>query len=99
MDTFTSLFNLIATGSHSNSILDTDYALLDKEWNKFVTLEAELWKEFHEYWVNQDIPVHIIRYEDILTDPEPVLKACLEFVLNVDDITGTKVHEYLKVAV
>ena len=45
------------------------------------------------------IPVHIIRFEDIMSDPEPILKSLLEFVLNVDDITDTKVEHYLKLAV
>jgi hypothetical protein len=43
--------------------------------------------------------VHIIRYEDILTNPYDALKDCLEFILNVEDITGTKVHSYLEIAV
>jgi hypothetical protein len=51
------------------------------------------------FWVNTSIPVHIIRYEDLLTDPEPVLKSLLEFILNQKDITGTKVYYLLKQAV
>lgn len=49
--------------------------------------------------MNAKIPVHIIRYEDILSNPEPTLKSLLEFILNTPDISGTKVHQYLKVAV
>ena len=43
--------------------------------------------------------MHIIRYEDIVADPQPPLKKLLEFILNVKDITGTKVEHYLNVAV
>ena len=85
----------MATGSHSHSILDEDYIKLDKIWGEFILIESKNWLAFHEYWVNSDIPVHIIRYEDILRNPEQVLKECLEFILEVDDITGTKVHRYL----
>ena len=49
--------------------------------------------------MNANQPVHIIRYEDIINDPEPVLKKLLEFTLKVDDISGTKVHAYLRKAV
>jgi hypothetical protein len=42
--------------------------------------------------MNAKIPVHIIRYEDIVINPEPALKSLLEFILNIDDITGTKVY-------
>ena len=34
-----------------------------------------------------------------LQNPYPVLKKLLEFVFGVEDITGTRVHEYLKLAV
>jgi hypothetical protein len=56
----------------------------------------DIWKEFHEYWLSAEIPVHIVRYEDLRLDPEPVLKKLLEFILEVDDISGTVVHANLK---
>jgi hypothetical protein len=49
--------------------------------------------------LNAKIPVHIIRYEDIVQKPEPALKSLLEFILNVDSISGTKVMHFLKIAV
>ena len=58
-----------------------------------------MWKDFHEFWMNAKIPVHIVRYEDVVTKPEPTLKSLLEFIMNVEDISGTKVHQYLKIAV
>jgi hypothetical protein len=58
-----------------------------------------VWKDFHDFWLNAKIPVHIIRYEDIVQKPEPSLKSLLEFILNVDTISGTKVEHFLKIAV
>ena len=58
-----------------------------------------MWRDFHEFWTNAKIPVHIIRYEDIVSDPLPTLKSVLEFILNVPDITGTKVEHFLNIAV
>lgn len=53
-----------------------------------------------KFWALKDeIPTHIIRYEDIMEDPEPVLKKLIEFVLNVKDITGTKAGRYVELAV
>jgi len=43
--------------------------------------------------------VHLVRYEDILADPEPVLKGLLEFVLDLDDISGTKLLGHVQAAV
>lgn len=58
-----------------------------------------MWKDFHDFWINAKIPVHIVRYEDIVNNPEPALKSLLEFILNVDDITGTSVEQHLRIAV
>lgn len=43
--------------------------------------------------------MHIVRYEDIVHHPYPTLKDLLEFVMNVEDITGTKVEHFLRIAV
>lgn len=58
-----------------------------------------MWKDFHEFWINAKIPVHIIRYEDIVANPKPTIKSLLEFILNVNDIGGTKLDHYLNLAV
>ena len=58
-----------------------------------------MWKDFHDFWINAKIPVHIIRYEDIVAKPEPTLKSLLEYILNIQDISGTKLEHYLKIAV
>lgn len=51
-----------------------------------------MWKDFHEFWIHAKIPVHIIRYEDIVSNPYLPLKKLLEFILNVKEISGTKVE-------
>lgn len=58
-----------------------------------------MWKDFHDFWLNAKIPLHIIRYEDIVGNPEPALRSLLEFILNVETIEGTQVEQYLKIAV
>jgi hypothetical protein len=45
------------------------------------------------------IPVHILRYEDLMTEPEETLRSVLCFVLNVDSIDGTKVEALLRKAI
>jgi hypothetical protein len=49
--------------------------------------------------LNAKIPVHVIRYEDIVATPYPTLKKLLEYILNIPDIAGTKVEHYLNIAV
>jgi len=92
LDTLVSDFNLITSGSHDESILDSDFDLFKKEWNTFVKDEIRNWAEFHEWWLKAVNPVHIVRYEDIKADPAKFLTPILEFVLKVNDIEGTQVH-------
>ena len=99
MDCITSLYNMVSTGSHNRSIEDNDFKKFPKVWGDFVTQDISVWKDFHDFWLNAKIPVHIIRYEDIVQTPEPTLKSLLEFILNVDTISGTKVEHFLKIAV
>lgn len=28
-----------------------------------------MWKDFYDFWLNAKIPVHVIRYEDIVLNP------------------------------
>ena len=99
IDSITSLYNMVCTGSHNRSIDDNDYAKFPQMWAEFIQQDVAVWKDFHEFWMNAKIPVHIVRYEDVVTKPEPTLKSLLEFIMNVEDISGTKVHQYLKIAV
>ena len=99
IDCITSLFNMVCTGSHNRSIDDNDFSKFPQMWAEFIQQDVAVWKDFHEFWMNAKIPVHIVRYEDVVTKPEPTLKSLLEFIMNVEDISGTKVHQYLKIAV
>ena len=99
MDTLVSLFNMIATGTHNESIIDSDFELFKPEWEDIIKQEMTVWKDFYHFWLSKDIPVHILKYEDLKQSPYHFLKQVLEFLLEVPDITDTKVHKYLKLAV
>jgi hypothetical protein len=90
---------MVCTGSHNRSISDHDYVQFGASWAEFIEQDITVWKDFHEFWINAKIPVHIIRYEDIVATPEPALRSLLEFILNVDSIAGTKVEQNLQLAV
>lgn len=92
IDSITSLYNMVCTGSHNRSISDADFEKYPQMWAEFIEQDITVWNDFHQFWMNAKIPVHIIRYEDILNNPEPTLKSLLEFILNTPDISGTKVH-------
>lgn len=99
LDCVTSLFNMVCSGSHDRSITDDDFVKFSTHWAQFIEQEITVWKDFHDFWLKAKIPVHIIRYEDIVLRPEPTLNDLMKFILNVDSIDGTKVQKFINLAV
>lgn len=52
------------------------------------------WKQFIKYWIKSPIPIHLIRYEDLLIEPEEILKQVCKFMLGIKSIENTKL-EYI----
>ncbi len=69
---------------------------------RFVTPTLELFKNFHEDLINEckskNVPIYIVRYEDLLTSPKENLKEVFKFILGVSSLEGTFVdHQIEKV--
>ena len=57
---------------------------------------------FHDYWMNNqlNLPVYVVKYEDLLENPQKILSDIFEFLLDIDDIReNMKVSELIKSAV
>jgi hypothetical protein len=61
-------------------------------------VETSVWKDFHKFWIEAKIPVHMIRYEDILERPLEALSDLMKFILCVPSLEGTRIEEYIKLA-
>jgi hypothetical protein len=59
----------------------------------------EDWKTFYKYWADCPIPVHIIRYEDLLEDPGEILKHLCKFLLGMKSIENTKMEYAINQAI
>ena len=57
-----------------------------------------MWKDFHDFWLKAKIPVHVVRYEDIVLNPAPTMREVLKFILNVQTLEGTRVERYIQLA-
>ncbi len=79
------------TATHDCSILDSDFVNFKKYWEDWIKTEITVWRDFHNFWMKQDIPLHIIRYEDIVARPEVVIPELMKFVFNTKSIDGTLV--------
>lgn len=86
LDCVTSLFHMVCSGSHDRSISNGDFETFQEQWSEFTRQEITVWKDFHEFWMKAKIPVHIIRYEDILQHPRFAFTSLLKFILNVDTL-------------
>lgn len=47
LDSITSLFNMVCTGSHNRSISDEDYSKFKVLWSEFIQQDITVWKDFH----------------------------------------------------
>ena len=70
LDAIASLFNMIATASHSESLSteQLEFAKSTDLWTEFVKQEAPVWSAFLDYWLRTppSIPTFFVRYEDLL---------------------------------
>jgi hypothetical protein len=97
MDCITSLFHMIGSGTHDCSIAEEDFAKNLEDWQAWVTQESVLWYEYHKFWLDQkDVPIHIIRYEDLKDRKEDVMIDLMKFMLMVPNIEGTYIEAIIK---
>ena len=107
LDCIVSMYNMIATGSHSTGIGASNYigpeskrATLNAAgkfqalWEEYVQQEVEVWREYHAYWLHKDhkVPVFVVRYEDLLLRPEETLCQVFCFLLNERSVKGTLIE-------
>lgn len=99
LDAVTSLFNMVCTGSHNKSIHNDDYGKFPEQWDEFIRQEITVWKDFHDFWLKAKVPVHLIRYEDIIGKPKETMMKLMRFILNEPNIEGTVIERYVDLTV
>lgn len=82
-DALESYFNLMTTGTHTASIKDEMREKLSGVWKDMVKKEICVWQAFHEFWLSQEIPLLLVRYEDLIRYPYQVMCRVIQFVLEV----------------
>ena len=86
------------TGSHDCSILDSDFQTFRLHWEAYFEAEISVWRDFHNGWMKQNIPCHIIRYEDIVERPAIVIPELMKFIFNTNKISGTLLESHINIA-
>jgi hypothetical protein len=59
-----------------------------------------MWLEWHDYWMEKvkqsKVPIYFFRFEDLLLNPEPILKDIFKFILAERDIDGTVIEKRIR---
>lgn len=73
-DAILSYFHMGMTNTHDKNLTDEAFESVRSEFERFLVNEASIWNKFHSFWIRMSkeygIPIHFIRYEDIITDGE-----------------------------
>lgn len=72
-DALESYFNLMTTGTHTSTLNAETRLQLQHVWQSMVKKEIQVWQAFHEFWLAQDIPLLLVRYEDLIRYPNQVM--------------------------
>ena len=69
-------------------------------WESWFDSEVRMWVRWHEYWLERakesKIPIYFFRFEDLLIQPEGVLKNMFKFILAKDNLDGTVIEQRIR---
>ena len=86
-DAMDSYFNLMSTSTHTTSLSPEARKKYAKLFADMARKEILVWRDFHEYWLKQKIPLMVVRYEDLIRDTVKVVNKVIQFVLEVKSMT------------
>lgn len=86
-DAMDSYFNLMSTSSHNTTLTKAERKKHAKIFADMAKKEIMVWRDFHEFWLKQKIPLLVIRYEDLIRWTSKVIGKVVKFVLEVNDMT------------
>lgn len=87
-DAFESYFHMAFTNTHTESL--TEEVFKSNEfwdiWKDLCVCEMKTYRDFHLFWINQQnkapqVPVLIIRYEDLITETKEIMRRVLAFTM------------------
>jgi hypothetical protein len=86
-DAILSYFHLMVTNTHTTSYDMSQNDIAKQRFIEMAQKEIVVWGRFHRYWLQQNIPILLVRYEDLVRNPEPTLGRIIRFVLEIDNMT------------
>ncbi|CAH0519221.1 unnamed protein product [Peronospora belbahrii] len=90
-DAIDSYFNMILTNSHNKSLHESQYKRFADRWDGLLRNEIDVWMKFHRYWTTKvDIPIIVVRYEDLIMHREETLRRVFMFLTDLTTLEGTE---------
>lgn len=86
-DAMDSYFNLMTTSTHTTSLTGEQRKKYSAIFAEMAKKEILVWRDFHEYWLKQKIPLMVVRYEDLIRDTVKVVNKVIKFVLEINSMT------------
>jgi hypothetical protein len=83
-DAIDSYWNLNLTNTHTQKVSDQVYQDHYEFFENLVRNEFAIWRDFHQFWLSQSskgIPLLVMRYEDLIGQPQIELARILKFSL------------------
>lgn len=87
---------LQATVSHTESLPEAVFQEKIELFNAFVKQEFDIFVNPYNYWRQQPIPIHLIRFEDLLQRPVETLRSLFEFLCDEPSLEGTALEARIK---
>ena len=56
-----------------------------------------MWYDFYEYWKVTKVPVHWVRYEDVVHDTKNTMMEVMKFLLNKKDLKGRVIEKIVDI--
>lgn len=85
-DAMESYFNLMMTNTHTTSLTEEQRKRHATIFAEMARKEIQVWRDFHEYWLAQQIPLLVIRYEDLIRHTDKVIAKVIRFTLEVQNM-------------
>lgn len=95
-----SRMHLTQLGNHSTKIPFDVQKLYPNYWKWWVQHNISMMRDFYQRYIDdssrQKVPILYVRFEDLVTNPEPELMKIMRFLLNEKDLTGSNAQRRIK---
>jgi len=85
-DAIESYFNLMMTNTHTTSLTEEQRRRNASVFGEMARKEIQVWRDFHEFWLARQIPLLVIRYEDLIRHTDKVIAKVIRFTLEVQNM-------------